>query len=83
MNHSQFQTIYPTYTPTSPGLPQAHGEGQYLNSWGFSRISPSTPFFFKLRRKGVYIPTPLYEFQKCLGNLGKPGKVKMKSTQAH
>lgn len=82
MNHSQFRTIYRTFTPSSPGLPQAPGEGQYLYSRGFSRISPSTPFFFKLRRKGDIYP-PLHEFQKCLGNLGKPGKVKIKSTQAH
>jgi hypothetical protein len=82
MNLSQFQTIYPTFTPSSPGLPQAPGDGQYLYSWGFSRISPSTPLFFKLRRKGVYTP-PLYEFQKSLRNLGKPGKGKVKSTQAY
>lgn len=69
MNHSQFQTIYPTFTPSSPGLPQAPGEGQSLYSSGFSRISPDTPSFFILRRKGVYTP-PLYDFEKAWGSWG-------------
>ena len=71
MNHSQFQTIYPTFTPASPGLPQAPGEGQTLYSKVFIRISPDTPSFFKLRRKrGTYsIHTP-----PCT-TLKKPGEV--------
>lgn len=55
MKNLHLKTKTVIFTPGSPGLPQALGEGKSQYSWGFARFSPDTPSFFKLTRKSGYI----------------------------